>query len=198
MEASERKHIEITKERSSLTEPIEQLIKKAKLGDHQAFKQLVVMHERQVMATVTGMLGDVETAKDISQQVFIRFFRSLADYRGDSRLGTYLTRIAINLSLNEIKRKQRTIGNLNTYKSDLGTNPVIDHSASPEQLETRQLVQSALQQLPDEARAVIVLRMIEGYSTKETAEILGLPMGTIGSRLSRAQDKLKSILKQLI
>jgi RNA polymerase sigma-70 factor (ECF subfamily) len=83
------------------------LIEKARAGDNAAFSALVVRHERTVAATVIGMLGPGDDAEDIGQNVFVRFYKALNDFRGEAALSTYLTRIAINLSLNEIRRRQR-------------------------------------------------------------------------------------------
>ena len=79
----------------------------AKTGDDQAFRQLVERYEGQVAATVVGMLGAGAEAEDVGQDVFIRFYESLDKFRGDSAVGTYLTRIAINLSLNAVERRKR-------------------------------------------------------------------------------------------
>jgi len=122
----------------------------------------------------------------------------LGDYRGEAALGTYLTRIAINLSLNELKRRQRM--NLFFFRpaADSPGLDLKDEQNRQDEYDTKQAVHHALQQLEPKFRSVVVLRMLQGYSTKETAEILKLPLGTVLSRLSRAQDKLKELLKYLI
>jgi len=170
------------------------LIRLAKQGDEKAFKNLVINHERQVRATVIGMLGNSPEADDVAQSVFIRFFKSMDSFKGEAKLSTYLTRIAINLSLNELKRKQRKGKWMSFLQKDEYTLEIEDQSANPSRQDDKELVQKALQILEPEFRSVVVLRMIEGYSTKETAEILQIPMGTVGSRLLRAQKKLKEIL----
>ena len=90
------------------TKLIEQeLIARVLEGDHDAFKEIVKKYESRVAATVIGMLGYCTEAEDIGQEAFVRLFKSLHKFRGESSLGTYLTRIAINLSLNEIRRRGR-------------------------------------------------------------------------------------------
>ncbi len=84
-----------------------ELVAKAKAGDELAFRQLVERHEQLVRSTVVGMLGAGPDAEDVAQEVFIRFFRSLVNFRGEAKLSTYLCRIAINLSINALKSRQR-------------------------------------------------------------------------------------------
>ncbi len=147
-------------------------------------------------SVVISMLGNTPEVEDIGQEVFIRFYRSVNKFRGDSSLGTYLTRIAINLSLNEIRRRKRTRSTfLPRYESDMESLP--DKEGLSKRKEARVLVHSALQKLEPKFRTVIILRLIQGYSTEETATILGLPVGTVLSRLSRGQMKLKNILAPL-
>lgn len=171
---------------------------RAQRNDRQAFQELVQRHEQQVRATVLGMLGPVAEADDVAQEVFIRFFRSLDKFRGDAQLTTYLSRIAINLSLNELKRRQRRQKRfLFWQRSDVTIPDPVDEQADPARRDDQQLVRLALQYIDADYRSVVVLRLLEGYSVKETAEILDIPMGTVGSRLSRGLDKLKQVIVKL-
>lgn len=140
-----------------------------------------------------GMLGHTTEAEDVGQETFVRFYQSLNQFRGESKIGTYLTRIAINLSLNEIRRRKRR-RNLFFSKNESTIENVPDTHDLKDQKETNKLVQWGLQKLPPNFQSVIVLRLIDGYSTEETAKILNLPLGTVLSRLARAQKKLKEIL----
>jgi RNA polymerase sigma-70 factor (ECF subfamily) len=142
---------------------------------------------------VIGMLGHTTEAEDVGQETFVRFYQSLDRFRGESSIGTYLTRIAINLSLNEIRKRKRN-RNLFFSKNENVIDNVPDKHDLKDQKETNALVQWGLQKLPPKFRSVIVLRLIDGYSTEETAKILNLPIGTVLSRLARAQIKLKEIL----
>lgn len=179
------------------TEDLE-LVSKAKAGDDSAFSEMVRRYERTVAHTVTGMLGAGDDAEDVGQQVFIRFFRAMDDFRGEAALSTYLTRIAINLSLNELKRRKR-MALLFFRPTESFPEPFqMKHDSMESEMETGEVVNKALQQLEPKFRSVVVLRMLQGYTTKETAEMLDLPLGTVLSRLSRAQDKLKELLKDLI
>ena len=139
------------------------------------------------------MIGYRPQAEDIGQETFFRFYKSLSKFRGDSKIGTYLTRIAINLCLDEIKRmkKKRTL-----FVSNPGETiqELPDTNNSPLRGEAQKIVHWGLQRLEPKFRSVIVLRLLDGCTSRETAEILHLPIGTVLSRLIRAQQKLKRIL----
>ncbi len=171
-----------------------ELIKQAERGNENAFKQLVIRHEQHVRATVSGMLGYSPQAEDVAQEVFIRFFRNLSEFRGEASLKTYLTRISINLSLNEIKRSKRQRQTIRL----LNENEELPEHADQMPLEDnnqKERIHLALQKLDAEAKTIIVLRMLNGFSVKETAKILDLPQGTVASRLSRSLKKLKEIME---
>lgn len=175
------------------------LVQQAQAGDQGAFAELVKRYEAQIAATVVGMLGNTPEADDVGQETFIRFYKSLPNFRGEAKIGTYLTRIAINLSLNELKKRKRK----NIFSLFSGSSQEEDRIKAmadedkEEDRDTKEIVQRAIQLLEPSFRSVIVLRMIDGYSTKETAEILNIPLGTVLSRLKRAQQKLKKILTDL-
>ncbi len=174
------------------------LIGQCRKGQESAFREVVTMHEKQVRRTVFGMLGESSEAEDVAQETFIRFFQSLDNFRGKAKMGTFLTRIAINLSLNELKRRKRKNRWLTFIKKGDPELNIEDPSANPNKIDTIELVQKALQLLEPEFRSVVVLRMLDGYSVKEAAVILQIPEGTIASRLARGQKKLKSILEKIL
>ena len=170
-----------------------ELLKKAKNGDHTAFKDIVQKNETRVAATVIGMLGHCTEAEDIGQETFIRFYKSLDKFRGESSISTYLTRIAMNLSLNEIKRRQRRRKHI-ANNSIEGLDNIPEISVSKNRSETKEIVNRAIQELEPKFRSVLVLRLILGYTNRETAKLMKLPIGTVLSRLARAQMKLRDIL----
>ncbi len=175
-----------------------ELVRRIRKADHAAFRTLVERYEPQVAATVIGMLGPGPEAEDVGQNTFVRFYQAIDRFRGDASVGTYLTRIAINLSLNALKRRKRD--ERRHVRSD-GTEdelPAVDNGHGVEDRERDRLVRRAIDQLPDNQRTVVVLRMIQGYSTKETAELLNVPQGTVLSRLARAQLRLKEALAPLV
>ena len=175
-----------------------ELIERARTGDEQAFHELVERHEPRVAATVVGMLGPGDEAEDVGQETFIRLYRSLDRFRGDSSLGTYLTRIAINLSLTALKRRKRWTSRF--VRQDDGERAAPEGSWDPRgQMEREDMareVRAAVNRLAPKHRTVVVLRMIDGYSTRETAEILDIPTGTVMSRLARAMERLEKEMKE--
>ena len=175
-----------------------ELVEKAKHEDDGAFGELVRRYEQQVAGTVKGMLGDNAAAEDVGQETFIRFYRSLEKFRGDSALGTYITRIAINLSLNEIKKQKKVISLFYSRDDEEKEYDVPEEKNHEDVSDTKELVDKALLALKPEFRSVVVLRMLQGYSTKEAASILNVPVGTILSRLARAQKELKKILEPFV
>ncbi len=173
-----------------------ELVNAAQNGNKKAFQELIKKYEHQVAATVIGMLGHCPEAEDVGQETFIRFYRSLERFKGKSGVRTYLTRIAINLSLNELKRRQRKRGRFSS-RTEAEMENLPDKHEKNQRKELKDIVQTGIQKLDPKHRTVIVLRLIDGYSTSETAQILKLPIGTVLSRLARAQIKLKEILAPL-
>lgn len=175
-----------------------ELISEIRKGNKDTFSIIVTRYQDQVARTVIGMMGDCMEAEDVGQETFIRFYRSIDKFRGESALGTYLTRIAMNLTLNELKKRKRDYSIFKDQgeegKENIGSESVDPHV----QEEVQETVQRAINDLSPKFRSIIVLRMIDGYSTKETAEILKLPIGTVLSRLARAQKSLKDKLKNII
>ena len=168
-------------------------VKAAIAGDQKAFEQIVDKYRTMVAKVIVGMLGNRTDADDVGQETFLRFYRSMHQYKGNAALGTYLTRIAINLSLNELKRRgsRRWL----SLEEKHGSYHADDRSYHDK--DNTELVEKALTQLDTKYRNVVILRIMQGFSTKETAEMLKLPIGTVLSRLARAQDKLKQIIRKL-
>jgi len=174
-----------------------ELIKASINGDKLAFGEIVDRYRKLVARTVKGMLGDSVFAEDIGQEVFIKLYYSLPDFRGEAKLSTYIQKIAVNLTLNEIKRRKRFFsmfaqkGNNEMYEFEVAD---VDNQ---EKREAAEIVNRALMSLEPKFRIIVSMRMLQGYSTKETAEIMGLPLGTVLSRLSRAREQLKNVIEKL-
>lgn len=174
----------------------QRLVARARAGDRAAFREIVDRYESLVAATVIGMLGRGSEADDVGQRTFIRFYEALDQYRGEGGLAPYLTRIAVNLSLNEIERRKRRRKRFTSRESDITERyePAIDGAREAQRFDEVEHVHKAIEQLDPLHRSVVVLRLMNGYSTRETAELLDVPVGTVLSRLYRAQKKLRDLL----
>src|ERR1035437_388694 len=175
----------------------DELVKASLNGDKNAFGEIANRYQKMVARTVKGMLGDSVFAEDIGQEVFIKLFYSLSEFRGEAKLSTYIQRIAVNLTLNEIKRRKRFL----SLFSQKANNEMYEFEIADQDIEVRkeasEMVNKALLAMAPKFRVIVTMRMLQGYSTKETAEILDLPIGTVLSRLSRAQEQLRNILEKL-
>jgi len=178
----------------------EELIALARKGDRGAFSELVDTYQSKIAATVVTMLGPSQEVDDVVQEVFIRFYQTLDRFRGEASLRTYLTRIAINKTLDVLRRRKRILVRVVSRDDERYRHkePSADARDTHDAQERAKLVHAAIEKLPPKQRAVVVLRMIEGYSTEETAEILNLAYGTVLSRLSRALEKLKKVLLPIL
>jgi RNA polymerase sigma-70 factor, ECF subfamily len=179
-----------------VTEEVE-LVKASLNGDKNAFGEIVTRYQKMVARTVKGMLGDSIFAEDIGQEVFINLYYSLSEFRGEAKLSTYIQKIAVNLTLNEIKRRKRFFSLFSQKANNEMYEFEIADYDNQERKEASEIVQKALMGLDPKFRIILTMRMLQGYTTKETAEILDLPLGTVLSRLSRAQEQLRNILVKL-
>ena len=179
-----------------VTEEIE-LVKASLNGDKNAFGEIVNRYQKMVARTVKGMLGDSVFAEDIGQEVFINLYYSLSEFRGEAKLSTYIQKIAVNLTLNEIKRRKRFFSLFSQKANNEMYEFEIADYDTEERKEASEIVHKALMRLDPKFRIIVTMRMLQGYTTKETAEILDLPLGTVLSRLSRAQEQLRNILVKL-
>jgi RNA polymerase sigma-70 factor (ECF subfamily) len=174
--------------------PENEMVARARLGEEDALREIIERYENQVAATVTGILGNGPEVDDIGQETFAQFFRSIGRFRGEAQVGTYITRIAINLSLNELKRRRRYV---RFFAEELPENIAVTGSRRDQEsaADIKKIVWDGLRELRPEFQAVIVLRLINGYSTRETAGLLNLAQGTVLSRLARGQAKLREIIE---
>ena len=174
-------------------------------GDMAAFDQLVIKHKDKLFNMVYWLLGDYQETNDCAQEIFIRVFKSIKKFRFQSSFSTWLYRIAINMCKNRRKSsayrwKKRTISleNPENPNQDNRSYEIQNGSPSPEnRLEKKErimLIRKAINALPQEQNRVIVMRDIQGLSYQEIADITGLNLGTVKSRLARARLELKNKL----
>ena len=170
------------------------LVARARRGDDDAFRRLVERHQDAVARTVFGMLGSLDDSDDVGQETFVRFYQSLDKFRGESSVRTYLVRIAMSCALNALRSARRR--ELRFVSNDAAIEQAVDPSAAVTSgaENPAERIQTALDALNPEHRAVVVLRLLDERSTKETAEILQIPEGTVLSRLSRAVRQLRVTL----
>jgi len=184
------------------------LIKAFLKGDKVAFDKLVVKYTKRVFNVCFRLLGDYEEANDSAQDTFIKVYRALRKFRFEASFSTWLYRIAVNTCKNKLKsvahrQKKRVISWDNPVSADRP--PVLeiqDERQSPaielEKKERMKFIQEAINVLPPEHKEVITLRDIEGLSYEEIAEITGLSLGTVKSRLARARSDLRKRLRSVI
>jgi RNA polymerase sigma-70 factor (ECF subfamily) len=179
------------------------LVAQCRSGDPDAFSRVVALHEQMVFTLAFRMTGDAEEAKDVSQDVFLQVYRKLARFEGRSSLKTWIYRIVVNQCHNRHRfwrrrRKDaaRPLEEL-TPKDEARLSAASSAPNPYEELRRREAgraVQAALLQVSFEHRAVLLLRDVEGLSVEQVAESLGLPEGTVKSRLSRAREALRERL----
>lgn len=179
-----------------------ELVARAKQGDQDAFAQLVEANQNKIYTLAVRMTGNPEDGADMAQEAFLKAWRSLPSFQGDSSFSTWLYRLTSNLCIDFLRRekRQKIAAPSVSLDDEDSTVPmdVPDHRFSPEdELERKELrsaVGQALLKLSDEHRQVLVLRELDGLSYSEIANHLGLEEGTVKSRIARARLSLRNIL----
>ena len=171
-------------------------------GDVNAFEQLMHAYEKNVYHLALRSLGNPQDAEDVTQDAFLKAYRSLADFRGDSKFSVWLYRIVSNLCLDTLRARKRKPAQSLTVETDEGETDELeipDEHFSPEKLLdrklTRESVQRGLAALPDEARQILLLRELQGLSYEEIGRVLELEPGTVKSRISRGREKLREKIR---
>ena len=185
-----------------------QFIARLVARDESAFNELVVTYERRVFALVFRMLGGRDEAEDLAQEVFVQVFKAIDQFRGESKLSTWIYRIAVNLCKNRSKYlSRRHLGDQDDVDAMAERVPLSaakgvsvgdvsrpDHLVEGMQLEV--VVKRAIAELEPEFREVLVLRDVEDLSYEEIASITGLPDGTVKSRIHRARAQLRALVEK--
>lgn len=174
-----------------------QLIHEALQGDAESFGLLVRKYQDRLFNTVVHVAGSREEAEDVVQEAFVQAFLKLASFQQNSAFYTWLYRIAMNVAISR-RRRQRAEVSIEHHREVAGVEPLDDGEAPHDRLlrqERAEQVSTALRQLSDEHRAILVLREMEGCCYEDIAEILELPVGTVRSRLHRARLQLRDELK---
>ncbi len=181
-----------------------EIVRACKKGDVQAFRLLVEKYQGRNYGVAYGILRNREDALEVSQEAFIKAYRSIRGFRGKSSFGTWLFRITTNKAIDFIRRnkKHRNLEERDWNRTLIPSNEVTgrgEHTRDPRDLlvdkELRNTLELAMNQLSPKQRTVIVLREVEGLSYDEISKTLGCPKGTVMSRLHGARARLREILK---
>jgi len=184
-----------------------EVIESCKAGDEKAFAEIVLHRQKKVFNISYRMLGNLEEAKDLAQEVFISVFESIKNLKEEIKFDAWLTQITLNHCRNRWKYlKRRQYFNSDSLDDPIETEEgnmpkaIYDPSGNPETLyekkRVQQLIQRGLLKLKEDQRELLVLRDLQGFSYEEIGESLGLPEGTIKSKLHRARMDLKGILEK--
>ena len=182
----------------------QQLVQRAQRGDLRAFDLLVLKYQGRIAALVSRYVSDAGEVEDVTQEAFIKAYRALGKFRGDSAFYTWLYRIAANAAKNHLVAKGRRPGADATIEDAEGFDEggMLSESASPEALamggELAEVVESALKALPDELKAALMLREFDGLSYDDIADVLGCPVGTVRSRIFRAREAVDQRMREQI
>lgn len=181
------------------------LVHKVQQGDKRAFDLLVIKYQRRIMRLLTRLISDPAEVEDVAQETFIKAYRALPQFRGDSNFYTWLYRIAINSARNWQAARGRRPLQAQEYENDEGEtfsslDTLTDINTPESMMVSRQVadtVNAAINQLAPELRTAIVLREIEGLSYEEIAETMGCPIGTVRSRIFRARESIAEQLRKV-
>lgn len=174
------------------------LVEKAKSGDRIGFNQIVVIYRKQVYRFARRLLVSHDDADDVTQEVFIRLYYSISDFRGESKLSTYIYRITYNLSLNYLKKKNKSLKLHSDIEDDAVANMKGDYNPEEDfqQSEKEKLVRNAYDSLPDKQKAIFNLRFYENLTYDEISKITGKSVGGVKANYFHAFKKIEAKIKK--
>jgi RNA polymerase sigma-70 factor, ECF subfamily len=184
-----------------------QLVERVQRGDKQAFDLLVLKYQHRIIKLVSRYIRDPSDAMDVAQDAFLKAYRALPNFRGESAFYTWLYRIAINTAKNYLVMQSRHLLETEvTSESEEGEQFELESTlkeySTPENMvltdEIQATIVAAIDDLPDDLRTAILLREVEGLSYEEIANVMGCPVGTVRSRIFRARESVDNRLKPLL
>ncbi|MDN4016631.1 RNA polymerase sigma factor RpoE [Zwartia panacis] len=183
-----------------------ELVARVQRGDKQAFDLLVLKYQRKIMRLLSRMIRDPGEIEDVAQEAFIKAYRALPQFRGESAFYTWLYRIAINTARNWLAQNNRRPSTPSAQENEEGetfdaTDNLTDSSNPESEMASRQIadtVNKAINDLPEELRNAIVMREIDGMSYEDIAESMSCPIGTVRSRIFRAREAIATRLRPLL
>jgi RNA polymerase sigma-70 factor (ECF subfamily) len=183
----------------------QELVKRVQAGDKSAFDVLVRKYQHKIVKLISRYVHDPNEALDVAQEAFLKAYRGLAKFRGDSAFYTWLYRIAINTAKNHLVAQSRRSAEHEVDAQDAEqyeSGGALREGDTPERLlltdEIERTVFRAIEQLPDDLRTAITLRELEGMSYEEIAQAMGCPIGTVRSRIFRAREAIDKSLRPLL
>lgn len=177
-----------------------ELVSRAKQGDKRAFEEIVGLYEKKVFSTIYYMVKDENDVEDIAQEVFIKIYKNLNNFKEKSSLYTWIYRITINVCIDKLKSKKDVIYIDEKVQTEDGEVDIEleDKSKGPEKIveenDLKERLTNAIRKLPIEQRTMIVLRDIKGFTYMEIAEMTKTNLGTVKSKINRSRQALKEIL----
>ncbi len=183
-----------------------ELVARVQRGDKQAFDLLVLKYQRKIMRLLSRMIRDPGEIEDVAQEAFIKAYRALPQFRGESAFYTWLYRIAINTARNWLAQNNRRPSTPSAQENEDGetfnaTDNLTDSSNPESEMASRQIaetVNKAMNDLPEDLRNAIVMREIDGMSYEDIAESMSCPIGTVRSRIFRAREAIAIKLRPLL
>lgn len=177
----------------------DRLVDLALEGDARAFELLMEKHESKMYAVALRMLKNREDAQDCLQDAMLRIYKALPSFKGQSSFSTWAYRITMNTCLDDLRRKKVRQAQSLDQMLEIGWSPVDEHNSTERHMERSELkrnLSKAIDTLPEEMRAAVVLRDVQGFSYEEIASALSTNVGTVKSRISRGREKLREILSK--
>ena len=183
----------------------QQLVERVQKGDKRAFDLLVIKYQHKILAIISRYIRDSAEVQDVAQEAFIKAYRALGNFRGDSAFYTWLYRIAINTAKNYLVARSRRPPASDVDMNDAefySGSDILKDQATPENLffrdELEDVVNNTIDSLPEDLKTAVTLREFEGLSYEEIAEVMDCPMGTVRSRIFRAREAIDKQVRSLM
>jgi RNA polymerase sigma-70 factor (ECF subfamily) len=182
-----------------------ELVQRVQSGDKRSFDILVLKYQHKVINLVLRYVHDHDTAEDVAQEAFIKAYKGLKNFRGESAFYTWLYRIAINTAKNHLVSQSRRLPDIDIDAEEaeqFGGESALKEYATPERemltAEIQEAITVSIEALPEDLRTAIILRELEGMSYEEIAETMECPIGTVRSRIFRARESIDKVLRPLL
>ncbi len=179
-----------------------ELIRQAKSGNLKAYEEIIGLYEKKVFSTIYYMVKNDNEVEDIAQEVFIKIYKNLGNFKEESSLYTWIYRITVNVCIDELKKRKKVVyldEKIDTKDGEVELQ-LPDDSKSPtdiaEDNDLKDKLEKCIKKLPESQRMMIILRDIKGFTYMEIAEIMKMNLGTVKSKINRARASLKELLEE--